>query len=1106
MHPGCVINDVSLEKMMCKLLKIWRLVLVAAIWATGGGLAMPEDAEKKPDEALSLQPTRVLEFTTSEGTWLSLDVSPDGDTIVFELLGDLYTLPVEGGEARRITEGMAFDSQPRFSPDGKRIAFLSDRDGAENVWVAEADGANPRKLSRESGMAELASPCWTPDGRYVIVSKAAEGVWVYELWMYHLQGGAGVQITRAISRPDLPRDQRHNALGATASPDGRYLYYARRTGGFQYNATFPMWQVARRDLVTGDEDILTQAQGSAVRPLLSPDGKQLVYGTRYGARTELRIRDLTSGDDRLLIRPVQRDDQESRFTRDLLPGYAFTPDGGELILSFDGGIRAVRVLDGSVREIPFTAHVRKDMGPLLQFPHRVEEGPVRARLIQDPGLSPDGSRLAFSSLTHLYTLDLPDGPPARLETGHGGFQPAWSPDGRWIAYVTWSDRGGHLWKIPADGSGPPRQLTDAPGFYSDPVWSPDGGRIVALRGSRYMRREAPSEFGGVSIPLELVWVPSEGGEPTSIAPSRGLGKPHFAGDSDRIYVYGRDFFPEDGGEGLVSMRLDGTDRRTHLKVLGKGIYSHHKPVGARDIRIGPDRRWALALVQNQLYLLAVPQVGSTPEVNVESPAVPVKRLTRVGADYFGWSQDGEVLTWAVGSTFHRLPMSEVSFEPPPEGEQKDPGEKRAEPVPEDGAEVTRVVVEAPRHAPQGTFVLRGARVVTMRGDEVIERGDVVVRDNRIERVGPAGGAVPDGARVFDVEGKTIVPGFVDTHAHWLEVRKGVLDIRNWSFLANLAYGVTAGLDVQTMTNDMFAYQDLVDVGEIQGPRAYSTGPGIFSDNNFKSFEEARGVLSRYRDHYRTRNLKSYIVGNRKQRHFVVRAARELEMMPTTEGGLDLKLNLTHAIDGFTGNEHSLPIVPLYEDVVRLFAESGIGYTPTLLVHYGGPFAENYFYTTTEVHDDAKLRRFVPPNIIEANTRRVQWFREDEYAFPETAAQAAKILRAGGLVGVGSHGQLQGLGYHWEMWALARGGMTPLEVLRCATILGAKIIGLEQDLGSIEPGKLADLVVLDRNPLEDIRSTNSVHWVVKNGEIFEGDALNGVWPEENEMAPLWWWDE
>ena len=202
----------------------------------------------------------------------------------------------------------------------------------------------------------------------------------------------------------------------------------------------------------------------------------------------------------------------------------------------------------------------------------------------------------------------------------------------------------------------------------------------------------------------------------------------------------------------------------------------------------------------------------------------------------------------------------------------------------------------------------------------------------------------------------------------------------------------------------------------------------------------------------------------------------------------------------------MPIVPLYKDVVELYAQSGIGYTPTLLVNYGGPFAENFFYETTEVHDDAKLNRFTPHNIIDQKTRRRPWFRQDEYAFPQTAAQAGKIIRAGGRVGIGSHGQLQGLGYHWEMWALSMGGLTPLEVLRAATRHGAEIIGYAQDLGSIEPSKLADLVVLARNPLDNIRNTNSIRYVMKNGELFEGDTLNQLWPVEKELPPLWWWND
>ena len=236
---------------------------------------------------------------------------------------------------------------------------------------------------------------------------------------------------------------------------------------------------------------------------------------------------------------------------------------------------------------------------------------------------------------------------------------------------------------------------------------------------------------------------------------------------------------------------------------------------------------------------------------------------------------------------------------------------------------------------------------------------------------------------------------------------------------------------------------------------------------------------------------------------MVQAAKELEMMPTTEGGLDLKLDLTHVIDGFHGNEHTLPITPLYKDVLQIFAQSGISETPTLIVNYGGPFGEDYWYEYTDVHDNAKLNHFTPHKIIDEKTkRRPAWFRKDEYAFPKLSAQVAKLERDGGLVGVGSHGQLQGLGYHWEMWMIASGGMTPMEVLRCATVNGAKIIGRPDDLGSIQPGKLADLVIMDKNPLDDIHNTNTIHWVMKNGELFEGDTLNQVWPEQKKFEPLY----
>jgi Tol biopolymer transport system component len=1088
-----------------------------------------KDEKKDEKKGLPLKSDRKISFTTDEGTWLSLDVSPDGRTIAFELIGDIYTLPIEGGKAKLIDGGMGFDSQPKFSPDGQWIAFLSDREGSENVWIMHADGSGVKQVSKDPN-SEFASPSWDPSGKYVYVSKTHFGIGPREIWMYHVDGGAGVQITKAKPTPTTKREDRTSVMGVVASADGKYLYYAERRRDFSYNSMFPLWQIKRKDRKTGEEDTIIEQPRSAMRPLLSPDGKFLLYVTRHETESGLRLRNLQTGEDHWVRYPVTRDDQEAIFSRDLFPGYAFLPGGKEIVYNQDGKIRRLSLESGAESVIPFSAEVSQDLGPKLDFPQKVEQGPVKVRLIHDPAESPDDKKLVFSAMTHLYTLDLPGGKPQRLTSGKSTeFQPAWSPDGKWITYVSWSSEGGQLWKISADG-GSPLQLSKSLAVYSNPAFSPDGTKIVLLRGNAYDRENSAFD-GGQTGNADLVWISADGGEPNLILPARGAGGPHFTNEKDRIYVY--------TPGGLVSLRYDGTDRRTHLQVKGQGLYFFEEPIPADDLIPSPDGQWVLAHVQNQLYVMAMPAVGGeAPTVMVSGPSVPLKKVTDIGADYFAWADNGKTVAWAVGASYFRQPFSAISFEPPKDekkdGEKKDgdakdadkdkdkkdstdakkedkKDEKKDEKKPQKFKEQEKDVqeiaidIELPRKTPKGTIVLRGATVVTMKGDEVLKDADVVIENNRITRVG-ARRSVPSGAKVFDVKGKTITPGFVDTHAHWFEIRRGILDTQNWAFLANLAYGVTAGLDVQTGTNDMFAYQDLVDTGDILGQRAFSTGPGVFSDNNFQSEEEVKGVLTKYRKYYGTHNIKSYLVGNRRQRQYMVQASKELEMMPTTEGALDLKLDLTHVIDGFHGNEHTLPVTPLFKDVLQMFAQSGIAETPTLIVNYGGPFGEDYWYEYSEVHDNAKLNRFTPHRIIDEKTkRRPSWFRKDEYEFPKLAAQVAKLERAGGLVGVGSHGQLQGLGYHWEMWMLASGGMTPLEVLKCATINGSKIVGRPDDLGSIEPGKLADLVIFDKNPLDDIHNTNTIHWVVKNGEVFEGDTLNQVWPEQKKLEPLWFWN-
>lgn len=1090
---------------------LWRAcapgaLVASAIIATATADSLPLEIERK------------LEFQTDEGTWISLDVAPDGRSILFELLGDIYSLDIGGGAARRVLGGLAFETQPAFSPDGRRIAFLSDRSGNENLWIANTDGSDPRQLSKDDNNALFASPAWSPDGQYVYVSRMDPDLGVFKVWMYHVQGGSGIEFKKAqqpaaSTRSTARHLESHVAegedgapqaeLGPMPSSDGKYLYFSSKQGGFGYNMAFPAWEVVRRDLATGQQEPIVTAPGSAMKPVVSPDGRLLVYATRFDGQTGLRVRTIDTGEDRWLAYPVQRDAQEEVPTRDLLPSFDFTPDGKALILSFDGKIQRLDVATGEATKIPFTADVSLDIGPKLATTQRVADGPVRARIIQSPRQSPDGKRIVFSALGQLYTMGLPNGTPRRLtRSSVPEFHPSWSPDGRSIVYVTWGAKGGHIWKVNAQG-GEPQQLTSVAAYYTDPIPVADGRTVIALRSSNHERMQTQEEITPVRI-SDIVRIGSGRSAPTLIAHVPGAHSLHFAADPQRVYFYA------DGR--LQSVRLDGIDRRTHIGLKGPDRLVSKEPVPVNDARISPDGRWALAQLATQLYLVAVPRTGAGDlDIDLGNPNVASKRLTDVGADFFDWADGGKAITWALGSTFFRRPLDSITFdEPAKAGDKTDKNVAQTPKAPDPGASrIERFTVEitVPRDMPRGAIVLRGATAITMEGQRDVENADVVIVDNRIVGVGRRGEvAIPSNATIRDVTGKFIVPGFIDTHAHWYEIRHGVLDLENWSFLINLAYGVTSGLDVQAFTSDMFVYEDLIDAGRMTGLRAFSTGPGMFGNNRIATAEDARAVQSRYRDYYGTHNLKSYDIGNRRQRQLVVNAAKELGMLPTTEGAINFELDLTHAIDGFHGNEHALPNVPLYKDVVELYARTGIGYTIASMVAYGGPWAEDYFLINQSPHRDPKVNRFMPHFVNDIRTRRRTWFRDEDQIFPQLAREAGKIQRAGGRIGVASHAEFQGLAYHWEMQVLASGGLLPREILRAATVQGSEIIGRPEDLGSIKVGKLADLVILEKNPLEDIRNTLSADQVMKNGRLYDADTLDELWPERRPMAPAWFKDE
>ena len=1128
---------------------------------TGTAIAAQTEAENdssaaaaRQSESLPLITTRTLEFTTDEGSWISLDLSPDGETIVFELLGDLYALPASGGDATRITSGQAYDMQPRYSTDGKNLVFVSDRNGSENLWIADADGTNARALTTDE-RENYVSPIWMPDGEYVMTTKGTQ------LWLYHKDGGSGVQVT-GHREEGAPAPPAHH--GAAMAPDERFVWVNVRGnlgGGFATESLDPWedqfgrdhsqsrssqrlvgaYQIGQLDRETNRVHVRTHELEGAFRPVPSPDGRWLVYATRWDAREALKLIDLETGADSWLVMDVQRDDSKGGGTRDrdVYPGSAFTPDSRALITSYGGKIMRVEIPSGATSEIPFTAHVEQELGPLVKYDYPINDSTLTVSQIRGARPSPDGSRLAFAALDRLWVAEMPDRDPAegdehptirnavRLsESGDVEHAPVWSPDGRYIAFATWNDSvGGQIHRVLSDGAGEPELLTPTPAFFDKLAYSRDGTRIVAVRGSKMHRMRTLEDFGNHSgaAELEYVWLPADGGEPTRItwvgrgATQEGRNAPHFGPDADRIYAWA-------GSEGLLSMRYDGTDIKTVVKVTAPTVQGGG--AGTPDeVVLSPDGRHAIVRANRNVFLITVPPVGGeAPTVSVaSSSSVPTRRLTRVGGDFVGWRNDGAVAHYSIGRSFFEYDVAvadlaiadsleaarieatagdeDAASTDEDDEEGDDEGEEEGAPV----YEAARFDIEITqlKDKPRGTVVLTGARLITMRGDEVIQRGDIVVRDNRIVGVGATGTVpIPEGADVRDMSGKTIIPGYVDIHAHtW--VAWGVHRSQVSQFLAQLAYGVTTQRDPQTSTEDILSYVDLMEAGELIGPRLYSTGPGIFGADRITSLDDARDVVRRYADHFNTQTIKQYLAGDRKVRQWVIMAANELGLTPTTEGGSNFTMNLTLMQDGYAGLEHSLPISPFYRDVVELGAFSGLVYTPTLIVAYGGPSGRQYYLTRTNMDEVERLKYFTPHDELD-KWKSTDWFRDDQYPHFLHAEQLKKWMDAGGQLGLGSHGEVQGLGAHWELWMMASGGMDNHAALRMATLMSADAIGLASDIGSIEVGKLADLQVLGADPLESLENSTTIEFVMKNGRLYEADTLTEVWPRRRPLPTQWWW--
>jgi imidazolonepropionase-like amidohydrolase/Tol biopolymer transport system component len=1027
-------------------------------------------------------PYQPVKLDVDEGTWMSVDVSPDGREIVFDLLGDLYVVPIGGGDAKALTRGIAWDEQPRYSPDGRWIAFTSDRAGGDNLWVMERAGKKPTQVTKES-FRLLNSPAWTPDSEFIAGRKhftSTRSAGAGEVWLYHRSGGDGVQMT---ARPNDQKD-----LGEPAfSPDGRYLYYSQDTtpgSVFQYNKdpNGQIYVIQRLDRQSGEVEVFVNGPGGSIRPTPSPDGKSLAFLRRIRGKTVLHVRDLASGRDRAVFDGMERDLQEAWAIHGVYPGISWTPDSRAIVAWAGGKIRRIDAATGQATVIPFRVQDTRDVAAAVRFPVEVAPEKFPLRMLRGVQVSPRGDRVVYEALGSIWIRSLPEGAPRRLTTqsDHFELQPSFSRDGASVVYATWDDQAAGTVRIVPAAGGVGRIVSPTPGHYLEPAFSPDGRTVVYRRIAGGFTRTPlwSSDLGVFSRPL------SAGNAGAERLLSRTATQPHFGAASDRVYFLEPQ--PEDK-RALVSSLLDGADRRVHAT-----------SAAATDFRVSPDERWIAFRERYQVYVTPFARSGKTIAIGPKATALPVARVSKDSGDYLSWAGDSRALHWALGpELFTRDLKDAFAFIAGAPEELPGPAEK--------GVDIGSI---ATADQPRGATAVVGGTVITMRGDEVLRDAVVLVEGNRIRAVGPRGSvAVPPGARTVDATGKFVLPGYIDVHWHGSMGDDGIVPERNWVEDASLAFGVTTVHDPSNDTHTVFAASEMQRAGRIVAPRLYSTGTILYgAEGDFKvtidSLDDARAHLERLRA-AGAFSVKSYNQPRREQRQQVLAAARELEMLVVPEGGSLFPHNMTMVIDGHTGVEHSLPQANVYADVVQLWSQTEVGYTPTLGVAYGGLSGEFYWYAKTDVWADPRLSRFVPREILDARSRRRQTAPDGEWNHIDAARVADQLSRAGVSVQIGAHGQREGLAAHWEMWMLVQGGMTPHRALRAATIDGARYLGMDRDLGSIEPGKLADLLVLDADPLADIGNSRTVRTVMLNGRLYDGETLDEIGGAKR--PPAYWQD-
>ncbi len=1059
------------------------LLLMAAIGIGNNLSAQGKKEEKKKwDVNAPGGPGKDVSFSVNEGTWMNLDVSSDGKEIVFDLLGDIYIMPVAGGDAKVLRKGMAMEVQPRFSPDGKKILFTSDAGGGDNIWIMDRDGSNAVQVTKED-FRLLNNGTWAGND-YIIARKhftSTRSLGAGELWIYHVSGGSGLQLTKR-------KNDQQDLNEPTVSPDGKYVYYSEDVypgGFFQYNKdpNNQIFVIKRYDREKGEIETVTGGPGGAVRPQVAHNGKLLAFVKRVRTSSVLFLRDLETGEEWPVYDKLSKDQQEAWTTFGIYPGFAWTPDDQNIIIWAGGKIMKLDVAGKAPSaSIPFKANVQQHITDVVRFQQDINADDFTVKVIRGAVTSPDGKWLVFNALGHLYKKSLPDGKPVRLTNSDiQESEPSFSPDGKYVVYVTWNDSlTGSISRIAVNGKDKPVTLTTKKGMFRAPVYSADGKWLA------YVREGSDNYMGNTyTVKPGIYYMSASGGNETFVTDKGEY--PRFSADGKRVFYQtgGNIFGALD--KTFSSCTIDGNDDR-------KFFTSKY----GCQFTVSPDGKWVAFTHLHSVYVAAFPATGKPINLGEEIKDIPVKKVSKDAGLNLHWSADSRKVHYTLGDQYYTCDLGDrfTFVSGKPDSLYK---------APEKGFTIGLM---GHTDKPEGVIAFTNARIVTMKGDEIINGGTIIINGNKIESIGKEM-VIPSGAKVIDCSGKTILPGFVDAHAHVGHFRTGLTPDKHWPYYTNLAYGVTTTHDPSAVSEMVFAQSELVRAGQMVGPRIFSTGTILYgADGDFKavinSLDDAKSALRRTQA-FGAFSVKSYNQPRREQRQMVIEAARELKMEVVPEGGSFFYHNMSMVMDGHTTVEHNIPVAPLYDDVVQLWKRSGTANTPTLIVSYGALSGEYYWYQHTNVWEKERLLSFTPRSVIDTRSRHRTMAPEEEYENGHILVSKSlkKLSDAGVLVNMGAHGQIQGIGAHWEIWMMAQGGMTPLEALRTATMNPARSLGLDASIGSLEPGKLADLIVLDKDPLADIRNTESIRYTMVNGRIYDAETMNETGNYNKPRSRFFW---